>query len=781
MKASKTAKKPQKETLKEVKNENKKPPIKVVEQKETTKSDNTKKQTKEVKDEKASKKQTKEVKVDKNSQKQTKEVKDEKASKKQTKEVKDEKASKKQTKEVKDDKNSQKQTKEVKDEKASKSSKKTTKEVKNEKSSKNIKIEEIEKKMYEGQDHIEEKQDLKLKQDNKEVKFEMPPTVIKELDERKQTIVKPRESYLKEKLDKMNYNTNLLSNISKEMGNKIKNIMTEDGVVVSDKSKDLRRYMDVKDKARTEIEQYENKKKFKEMKILMDELKALKMNLKQLEEEEKMLIQKKENNLIKTSQEVSNEKQIFEKSQILMKIREVQTKKEEVKEKIADINYRIKYSIDQDKLQTIPVKERVKDFITNFERDKEIIEIRAKKYYKEYKERNQRKQNDLNQLIERRKKEIEEKEKETNNQNEEIRKKFKEQEKAIEKKQTKKNEEILLKYKPFINQKPEKTKKNYLYNQRYEKFIKKEEKYFQKSQEKAKEFKDKYKYKFEEIEKFSQDFDEKIENRKYEQEQKSMELSQKWNENKEHLPKNNNYKSMQDLNKKKILEEEKKTENRHQKVKELLVNIRENFSPEIDIKKRKQLQSIIHALEDPKNAAKKYTMKKQKKNRIIMKKRDTTKPSKYNWELKLDTNSNKEENYIKRPKKINLLPIMRTTTEVPTKKPDYLHEIINKKNKVRSNSSKGRENYEDEFMGINKKSEKWENVMNKKDINILDNINNVQSKVEVLEHEAEEKEKLLKLKGGIENNPELGKQVSSLLIDSIEAKLNMIKKMNTAQ
>ena len=84
-------------------------------------------------------------------------------------------------------------------------------------------------------------------------------------------------------------------------------------------------------------------------------------------------------------------------------------------------------------------------------------------------------------------------------------------------------------------------------------------------------------------------------------------------------------------------------------------------------------------------------------------------------------------------------------------------------------------------MGINKKSEKWENVMNKKDINILDNINNVQSKVEVLEHEAEEKEKLLKLKGGIENNPELGKQVSSLLIDSIEAKLNMIKKMNTAQ
>ena len=92
-----------------------------------------------------------------------------------------------------------------------------------------------------------------------------------------------------------------------------------------------------------------------------------------------------------------------------------------------------------------------------------------------------------------------------------------------------------------------------------------------------------------------------------------------------------------------------------------------------------------------------------------------------------------------------------------------------------------RENSENEFADINKKSEKWETIMNKNDVNILENINNVQSEVELLEEKAEEKEKLLKLKGGIENNPELGKQVSSLLIDSIEAKINMIKKMNDAQ
>ena len=705
--SKKSQKEVKREVKKEVQNENKKPPIKVVEQKETTKSENSKKSKKDVKEKK---------------------------------------------------------------------------DIKNEKDSQKIKIEEIEKKMYEGQDHIEEKDVLKEKQEKQEAieaKYEPPQPTIKE--ERKQAIVKPRETYLKEKIGKMNYNVNLLTNIQKEMGDKIKNIMKEDGVVVGEKTKDLKKYMGVKDKTRTEIENYENKKKYKEIKNLMDELKGLQINLKQLEENEKMLMTLKEKNSNKNSQEISNEKLILDKSQNLTKIREIQAKKEEVNEKIADINYRIKSSIEADKIQNIPNKERVKDFINNFERDKEIIEIRARKYFKEFKERSQRKQTDLETRMKKREEEIEKKKKEMDERNLEAKKKFKDDEIELEKKWTKMNQGILLKYKPYINELPKQRKQDYRYYISEKNFEKRILNQMQKKAEQYKKEKEKYTYKFEDIEKFSQEFDEKIENRRYKQEQKSMEFSQKWNENKEKLPKNNNYQSMQNLNRKKILEEEKKLETNKENVKKLLEDIRENYSPEVDIKKRKQLQAVIHALEDPKNAAKKYTLKKQKKNRIILKKRDTTKPSKFKWELKLDPNPNKEENYIKKPKKINLLPIMRTTTEIPVKKPDYLHEIINKKKKIRSNSSKGRDNYEDEFYGINEKAEKWETVMNKKDINLLDNINNVQSEVELLEKKAEEKEKLLKLKGGIENNPELGKQVSSLLIDSIEAKINMIKKMNDAQ
>ena len=188
------------------------------------------------------------------------------------------------------------------------------------------------------------------------------------------------------------------------MGDKIKNIMTEEGVKVGEKTKDLKQYMVTKDKTKLEIEQYMNKKKYKEMKNLMDELNSLKISLKQAEENEKFLQANKEKALTTSIQEKNNEKMIFDKSQNLMKLREIQAKKEEIQEKIAEINYRIKNSIETDKLQTMPNKERVKDFINNFERDKEIIEIRAKKYFKEYKERNQRKQNDLNQLMEKRKK-----------------------------------------------------------------------------------------------------------------------------------------------------------------------------------------------------------------------------------------------------------------------------------------------------------------------------------------------------------------------------------------
>ena len=92
--------------------------------------------------------------------------------------------------------------------------------------------------------------------------------------------------------------------------------------------------------------------------------------------------------------------------------------------------------------------------------------------------------------------------------------------------------------------------------------------------------------------------------------------------------------------------------------------------------------------------------------------------------------------------------------------------------------SKVKNDSNDQILIIKKKSKKWEREINNKNWNVIDNLNNVKEKVEVIDQEADQKEKLLQLSGGIENNPELGRKVGSLLLDSIEAKINILKKMN---
>ena len=123
-------------------------------------------------------------------------------------------------------------------------------------------------------------------------------------------------------------------------------------------------------------------------------------------------------------------------------------------------------------------------------------------------------------------------------------------------------------------------------------------------------------------------------------------------------------------------------------------------------------------------------------------------------------------------------PIPRTKSFIPDTRPDYLTEMINKRQeKIRANSSKIKEN--DPEFNTNAKSIKWEKVINDNSGNLIENINDVKQKANILAKDAERKEKLLKLNGGVENNPELGKKVSSLLLDSIAAKLSILKKVNS--
>ena len=636
-------------------------------------------------------------------------------------------------------------------------------------------IKEIETKMFQGQEHVKEKSQENIEQPKEEVT-------------KKQVIIKPRENYLQEKIAKMNPSKNLITNIQKELGDKIKNVIKEENVLITEVPKDLKKLIpkdsDRKPKNLDQI--YFNKKKLKEVKKMNDELNVLKKSLTQLEQNKKLLEDEGYFKINKSQK--GHTENVIDSAIKSQQIKDIEEKKEKLEDKIKGFEYQIKSIMEEQ--QTISNKEKFQEFLDNFERDKEIAETRAKKYLKEKSERNKRMKNDLDKIIEKRKKKMEEEDKKSKMEQEKFIKEFKEKEKALERMQSKRNEVKMLKYKPYINQILEQNKKDYLYNKKYENYLKKEEKFFKDESIKNKEKKDKLIYKFEDIDKFAEEFDEKVENRKYDQEQKSFELVQKWAKNKEQLPKSNfqtiayeeeNSKNVDEDEKKRVEENSEEKKSPFQKYGE---NVRENKMPEIDEKLKKQREAIINALEDPKKANKKYTLQNHRRNRIILKKRDNSKPSKFKWKLKLEENPLDKlddvinNHLIRKPKKVNLIPITRTSSNLPDKKNDYLYEIIRKKEMERSNSSKIREDSNSGMIDIQKKSKKWEKALNNKSGNIYDNITDIKEKIDVIDQEASQKERLLIQVGGIGSNPELGKEYGGLLLDSIEAKINILKKMD---
>ena len=629
-------------------------------------------------------------------------------------------------------------------------------------------ITEEEKALFSGQDHIEE--------ENKSISPIKEETEDKDIN-KQNIITKPRENYLKEKLTKLETNANLISNIKNELNVKMKNIVDDDNILITEIPTDINKFI----QKRSEINNLKNysvdindKIKYKQLKVLKKEKETLQNNLKKEEQNEKLL--KDEGFLSLKSG--GKEESMFDKGLKEHELNTVKKKIKNIKDKIQETDDKI-YAIIQ-QIEPMTMKEKRKLYLENFERERQIAETRAKKYFREAKIRNERIQNDINQLMERRKKEIEQKDKEAEKERMEIIQKFREQEKAIEQKRSKKNIEILLKYKPFLDKNLDKKSKDYRYNQILEKFNGEEKKFFNKAKEQRHKLYNSDKY--EEINEFQKKVDQRKEKDDQEREIKRKKMLENWQSMKSSLPKCNfeniaekEQKRKEELEKKKqqirALREEK--QNYGEK-------IRERRSPEISDNLKKEREKIIKALEEPKSAQIKYTLNNQKKNRIIIKKRDNSKPSKYKWKLKLEDSASFDEeinnNLIKKPKKIYLATIPRTTSVAKTTKHDYLRDIISEKeekNKNRVNSSgKNKEN------DIKTKEEKWEKAINNNKGSLLENINDIKDKVSSMEKQAEMQEKLMKINGGVGTNPKLGKKVSNLLIDSIEAKLSILNQLN---
>ena len=618
----------------------------------------------------------------------------------------------------------------------------------------NKNIRDLEKRYLKGEKH-KEISDIP----EKEIKTEKDEEISNQnnVNNTNNKVESKSNQLLKEKLSNIDINIKALNGINKSMEKQIKNIekdILENQILITEP----KRVIKINTKKTDKITNFEDKAKLKTIKGLNDSKNYLNSKLQQILLNEKYL--KNEGNIenLNLSDKYVSlvDQNIYENKKIIL-----ENKKEQLITKISQIEEDLKtLSLSGDELSR---RNRIKHYLQNFEKDKKIIESRAKKYYQESIERNKRIENDLNKKYDKMKKEYEEKKAEEKAKQIETLKKMKEKEKLILEKRTKENDEKYNKYKPYLSRKMKENIKDYLFIKKEETYKNEEQKLVEKENLRRKE---KMKIDFNEINDFGKNVNEHIEKTKTEQNERKKKLLSEWKERKSSLP---NYTLNLNRNKGETEEENTEKENEMQtlrekkeKMKIFAYDIKNNKQPEINEKLKNKRMLLIQSLENPKLVAKlshKLLFQKYKR---------------FSDEANKESNNNKNLNKVKKEIKLNnslspkrskqkLFPLHpKSKTRI-----DYLTEMITKKEKKKSLS-----NEKDLNEDFNK--EKWNKEINDKNGNVIENIDYIKQQAKLIDNKVKQKGQYLKLTGGVENNPEVGNEMSELIIDSIGAKLTIL-------
>ena len=547
-------------------------------------------------------------------------------------------------------------------------------------------------------------------------------------------------------------NNEMLINSSNEDNNSIEDKSRNKNVLIT-QIKNERKYKKLKLK-----QNYDNDKNSRTLEDLKEQKKKLKKKMKELEENKSTIEKESLINLTLIEQNIKRDK-----------LKEIESKTIDTNDKIKKVNYLIKSISDTENYKNTK-NEKIKNFLDNFEKEKEIVESRAKKYSEESKKIKEKMKRDIESIINKRKKEIDLKEEEEKKQSFENLKKLKERDKETRLNIEKIKEEKYkgLKVKEHIKNKINFDEKDYLFSQLKEKFLQEEEDYI-----KTQNIKRKYLMRsipLEEIREFQNQYLENKLKFKKVLEEKTEYFKRELNHN--YIPNYiSHFREISELNSNRLKLEkenkEKKIEEQLQAKKDYSLKIL-NKKPKISLKLKQEREENISKLTERKII--RDTLYNHKKNRIILKKRDPNKPLKYNWELKLDKtdfdNSLNNSIEIEKPIKISLSQSISLRKEnlKNNKVKDYLSllkkEREEKKNKLQNDGKNDNKN--------------WDKIINSSNGNYYEKVNQIKLKAYNLTKDADKKDKLLKKKGGIEKNPQLGQNIAYLLIDSIEAKLSIL-------
>ena len=589
--------------------------------------------------------------------------------------------------------------------------------------------------------------------------------------------------YLKDKISKINLSRNALNGINEGIDKQLKNIesdIMEDKILMTEvpKKNNIERILSysLQKIPKLQLSNFEQKNKYKTLKDLKEEKDELKNKLNKIITNEK-LFEKEENHkngVGDLPKNLSNvDQNIYDSKKRLIK-----NKKDEIMNKIDKIDDNIKEIISSEIKSSR--KERIRNYIDNFDKDKEAIELRVKKYFKETKERNKRLKNDLNKKLEKMKKEIDDNNKKEKLKKEEIFKKFKEQEKLIVNKRVKKNSEKVIECKSYLKKIPKENIMKYLFAKKEEEFKKEEQNLIDKENLKRKE---RMKINFNEINEFEKNVVSYREKFETENSERKKKLLHEWKERKNALPINIGYshKDFKEEQNKEIEKEELKKQKfieLKQKRISFGYNIKNTLQPEINEKLKNQRIELIKSIENPTLSLKEklLTERKRKEEESTENKKIKKIKLKINNSVnKVNNNTNTSPNIVTNNnvnvnKKI-LSPAIRIVYPFHPnvdKKIDYLTKIRIEKEKKKSATNEKKEE--------NSNNTKWIKALNNNEGNILENINMIKEQARVLDDEVKMKEQILKLNGGMRNNPEFGQKISNLIISSIGAKLSILNK-----
>ena len=451
------------------------------------------------------------------------------------------------------------------------------------------------------------------------------------------------------------------------------------------------------------------------------------------------------------------------------KIKGNKQKKELLLSKLNGINEQVKRLVQNEEELTKNKKLNIKEFLENFEKDKEKSEELVKKLNEEKKIREQKMISSIKKSYDIKQKEYEQMKLDEEEKKKKELEKIRLKELEVIRERNRENKDKLNYIRQHANDKPA-NMSQYLFKALENKYNEKHQKEIQteiiKKREKMKE----NSVSLEEIFDFEKKQKELEIKRMIEIEEEKKKLKEQWKLNKDILPKFESnmmqmIKEEEKKNKEKKEIEDAKKKLKQQEIKNYTENINKLYLPKINPSMKKEREDRIKNLEIKNNIQ--HITKKKNNGRILLKKPDPNKPSKYSWKLKLELD---EQDKLNKNNKNNIQKKRAKSAqkhEPLEKLPDYLTEMRLKNTQIIENKSQNKK----------RNNNNWDKILKNEKGNIFENVEKAKKKVEQLEEKAKMSEKLLENSNeGID--PELQQKVSGYLLDAIKGKLSILENMN---